>query len=521
MQITILLLMNMKVVVLDDEKRVCELVCALILWDELGLELAGTASDGEQGLKLIKNVNPDIVITDIKMPALDGLQLIEEAKDYNPDLQFIIISGYRQFDYAKKAIKFGVSDYLLKPINQGELTAALKKLIKVSNEKKKAKGNLSNRDSIRKYYLLDFLKDPKDYNKFSTFFDCNDKISVSLINCDGEFYKYDEPAIEVIRNKLKDVFLCYTNFAIDWELIYAPFLHIFVVLVSFGADKVCDYRENMKIAFHDVVLNFSNLYHNLILTFSLGEPLDDLAFLQEELGKVFSTSLSRLYDGLGCFNEIKKLSFLVDNDTCNNVSEQIERLSIEQELNEKELQQQINVLDKLDYSSFPLTVEAITKKLNIFYKEKLGEESNKICFDEIYFDKNKEQILETFKKEIEKGFSLILEQMKNKNVKPIRIALTYIEGHYFENQLSLDYLSEIVHLSPAYFSALFKKEINIGFSEYLKKIRIEKSKELLASTSLSIKYIANKVGYNDPKHFAKCFIKQVGIKPHDYRKLYG
>lgn len=147
---------SMKIIVLDDEKRVCDLVCALVLQDELNLELAGTANDGAKGLQLIKEVNPDIVITDIRMPSMDGLELIEKAKDFNPNLQFIIISGYRQFDYAKKAIKFGVSDYLLKPLNQNELTESSK---------------------------------PTD--DFQSFFNCSDKIITPIINCDGEFYEYD------------------------------------------------------------------------------------------------------------------------------------------------------------------------------------------------------------------------------------------------------------------------------------------------------------------------------------------
>jgi len=117
--------------------------------------------------------------------------------------------------------------------------------------------------------------------------------------------------------------------------------------------------------------------------------------------------------------------------------------------------------------------------------------------------------------------TLIRPECKNENVKPIRDAQIYLANHYADDQLSLDFLSEIVHLSPTYFSALFKKETNKGFSEYLKELRINKSKELLASTTLPIKEISEKVGYHDSRHFSKCFKKQLGLKPQDYRKLYG
>lgn len=118
----------MNVLVADDEERVCALICALIDWDALDLHLVGTAYDGIQALQLIKETQPDLVITDIRMPGLDGLQLISHAKELQPQLQFIIISGHKQFDYAQSAIKFGVGEYLLKPIKKAELNQTLQRM---------------------------------------------------------------------------------------------------------------------------------------------------------------------------------------------------------------------------------------------------------------------------------------------------------------------------------------------------------------------------------------------------------
>ena len=118
----------LKVVIADDEARVCSLIQMLIDWDALDMELAGTAANGLEALELMRAQRPDILITDIRMPGCHGLELIERAKQENPALGIVIISGYAHFEYAQSAIRFGVGDYLLKPINRQELMATLQKL---------------------------------------------------------------------------------------------------------------------------------------------------------------------------------------------------------------------------------------------------------------------------------------------------------------------------------------------------------------------------------------------------------
>ena len=108
----------LKVIIADDEERVCRLVQVLADWDALGMEVAGTASNGLEALELVKQVRPDILITDIRMPGCYGLELIQHAKESLPQLEIVIISGYAHFEYAQSALKHGVGDYLLKPIQR-------------------------------------------------------------------------------------------------------------------------------------------------------------------------------------------------------------------------------------------------------------------------------------------------------------------------------------------------------------------------------------------------------------------
>jgi len=250
----------MKVLVMDDEEKVCSLVCALILWDELGLELVGTAGDGLEGLKLIEEKNPDILITDIRMPSLDGLELIERAKSVNPNLQVIIISGYRQFDYAKKAIKFGVSDYLLKPIKQNELQNALKKMVSNYEDKKNYSTYLSNRDEIRSYYLINYLQNGLNKDKINELYDSSINIIMSLIKIDGEFFNYDNEAKTVIKNKLKDNFSHYLGNLSNWDIIYLDKYYTFLLIIPIDTILDFDLSDNLKKAFKEVVISITQLH---------------------------------------------------------------------------------------------------------------------------------------------------------------------------------------------------------------------------------------------------------------------
>ena len=124
----------LRVVIADDEPKVNLLLQKIVNWEALGFEIVGTAQDGIRALELIKKENPDLVMTDIRMPGCDGMELIRQAKEANPDVMFIVVSGYRQFEYARTALKYGVEDYLLKPVKADELTRLLKNIYEKKSE---------------------------------------------------------------------------------------------------------------------------------------------------------------------------------------------------------------------------------------------------------------------------------------------------------------------------------------------------------------------------------------------------
>ena len=125
----------LKVLIADDEEKICQLIEKLINWESLGLKVAAVASNGVDAVKKIMEYRPDIVITDIRMPGIDGMELIERTKKICPDTEIIIISGYRHFEYAQTAIRYGVRNYLLKPIRKDELRETLEKIVDICRER--------------------------------------------------------------------------------------------------------------------------------------------------------------------------------------------------------------------------------------------------------------------------------------------------------------------------------------------------------------------------------------------------
>lgn len=118
-----------KVIIADDEKLICRLIEALVDWDALGMEIVGKAENGLEALDMVRDLRPHLLITDIRMPGCDGLDLIRQARELSPEIEIVIISGYAHFEYAQTAIAYGVGNYILKPVNQAELNKTLQKII--------------------------------------------------------------------------------------------------------------------------------------------------------------------------------------------------------------------------------------------------------------------------------------------------------------------------------------------------------------------------------------------------------
>lgn len=528
----------LKVVIADDEVRVCRLVQALADWDALGMEVVGTASNGLEALDLVEKFMPDILITDIRMPGCDGLELIEKAIGYSPRLEIVIISGYAQFEYAQTAIHHGVGSYLLKPIKKEALTATLEKMGERCRKRTASATTLEHlrqdrsksHDLLRDRLLEDLLHKRLDaptqeqlHNQYG--FNVGDgQFQVFILKFDYDPKNFRGTSMTVIQKKVEEIFepaifpLCITG-------VLQFYRSAGYGILNFEPQKRDDIRRALRNCFNQLE---SQKYFFGAVEFSLaiGQAVDDAEALPISMYKAQGAISERLMEGTGRLFEtvppasqirarqlLDKYNRAMDHamdslsaDETDKAAEEL-RHSIEQASDVRGYE----LLD-LVLSAGRLFVMRIDVEEEASLMQTL-EESCELCgsADKLF------DCLQSFQRsQIER----ILEERESEAIRPIRIAKQYIQQHFSE-PITLEDVCAATGFSVSYFSALFKKETGEGFSKYLTRVRIERAKTILQDTNLSVAEICEQVGYSDLKHFTSTFKKVTSLNPGQYRKLYG
>jgi two-component system, response regulator YesN len=460
----------------EDEPWISKGIEKMLPWQQYNIEIIGNARNGEIALELIELHKPDIIITDIRMPVMDGLSMLEQLNKKMPyDPKIIIISGYNDFDYAKKAIEFGVSNYLLKPIDPDELKITIETIInQIENEKQE-------RENINIIQLKNYI-----YERIA----------------------HSEKHID------EDMFFPYKYYLFIFSLTPIP-------------------DETMKGIGCYFVLRMGSQHIYVVYGDSYEILKNKVNTNLKQLQKCYPCGISEIHSGNDFSVEhayteaIQNLKYYSGDEK--NTTNQV-RLTIEEESKllsalkrgEKEwFSQQLNeILSKnqtLEESwiiLFQLYI-VISKYFNIENNSELTQywlkEFKSISqWDDLYrwksicFDPLIESIMSKWDKH-SKDHSLQ--------------ARLFIEENYHNTALSLDMVAEYLELSPSYLSVLFKKETGINFTSYITKKRIEEAKKLLVQTKLNLNEISRAVGFNDVKYFIKVFKKEVSLTPNQFREL--
>lgn len=533
-----------KVVIADDEMKVCQLICNLIDWKSIDMNIVGIANNGIEALELIKNHKPDIVITDIRMPGYDGLELIKYGKEIKEDIDFIIISGYSHFEYAKTAIKYGVIDYLLKPIKKDELLEILYKIIKKNNKRAEDISNENIKLNLKKdlgklrslFFVEKLLNNNKNIKKL-TLEECNKNyyfkfqkgiFQIFIIKFDYEYGEQIENSLNIIKDKLTNII----------EKMLKP--ECFEIEVYFSNSRgycLLNYKEENKKIIRKLIKNCldefiiqKNIFGRIEFTIGLGVAVKDINELENSLSAAEAAVEQRLIEGTEKiieniqFKNYKDTSLIIN--LTNSLEKSIEVLDLNgvtkacESLKEK-LNKNSNILG---YELFYFVKEAFNIYLLLLKKYQLNikdiEQINNSFYQRLELCSSSSELFSCFEKYIKESFEMIIKDKKQEDLRPIRIAKQFINDNYMK-PITLKEVSDYVGFNDSYFSFLFKRENGITFLEYLSEVRMNKAKELLKNTDLSVAEICEKVGYNDLKHFVKSFKKYTGIKPSEYRKLFS
>ncbi len=534
----------LKVFIADDEVFIVELLKHLIDWDSMGLEIVGTANDGITALQQIRETEPHIVITDIRMPNIDGLELVRQVAESHPKTVFIIVSGHKNFQYAQTAMRYGVKDYLLKPINAKALAGILTSIIAEINFQRSQGAKIS--EINEKLNVAQF----KLYESFLERI-CSDSPApfVSLESVNREYMLRLEPGVFLLFY-LKIDHLSPLEDAAFLESLYNELLpdilrelgaHCFELIYSMRGSK-CVFVANLK---DEELPGFNQSlqklvaesekklqkYSNLYLTVLKGcakNSLEGLANSCDDAGRALR---SRIIYGLNTVIEAPpRYSSKADRDRIFTQAEKDSLLRSIEKFNVLEIKSQIIKLfaiaenEHIDHADFywDLIGDIYARFLNAI--QSLG----------IVADINQEAA--AFRAELEECLSInalklaLLQKVQgyiaqyesaedNSENISVSIVKKYISEHYRE-KLSLNDVAQLVFLNPVYFSVLFKRETGTNFIDYINNYRVDVSKKYLKRIEYPLTEVAELSGFSNVKYFSKTFKKNVGITPTQYRSKY-
>jgi len=520
-----------KLLIADDEQFFRDSVKSVIEKNFNHVVVAGTAKSGREAIEKAEILKPDVIIMDIMMPGINGIEAIREIKSRLRDVVFIILTAYDKFEFVREAIKLEVMDYLLKPTDQETILQAVRKSIEfINNNREKRKKELELKEKLKRvipilengffYSLLFFHDFGREIENYRDLLEMNEEggyvITIKLGETINE-YKSAQISYQYFRDILKGKYKC----------LIGPLMYNRVIVFIPG-----DVKKNMAATRQEAVDVAEYIYK------TLSEKADAKIFIG--IGRIY-----HLKDIIKSYDEsLKAVNALSESGIMHIMDVPVQSVSKSEHIYEKEkllldrvasgdtevcIQTFEQICDSLfkEYASSFQTVKQKLLELMVLIRH-LG--CTYRIEDEEYFKKG--DYIEDFlkiedpvelksccKKRIE-YVSQCIKSIREKRInnRLILKAIEYIKKNY-RNKITLEEVAGELNISPHYFSKLFKDEVGETFIDYLTSLRIQRSKELLAENQLSGKEICFEIGYGDPNYFSRNFKRIVGITPTEYKQV--
>ena len=536
---------EIKVFLVEDEMVIRRGIKNSIDWEKEGYIFCGEASDGELAYPMIIKEKPDILITDIRMPFMDGLELCKLVKKELPNIKILILSGYDEFDYAKEAIRLGVTEYLLKPISSGKLLEALngvsesirrekedKDLVRkymeemrenTEHEKQKffeqmIAGNLSMADALETGEKYEMNLSAGMYNLLLFRFTLGEENRKS-----GELLGEAEYAIKKLTERLEYVFE-FQRGVEGWAFL----------LMADNEEQMSERVKELSKDLEEIMKNYSTIAY----FGGIGQPVARLRELEEsfreaeralaarftmELNRIISVEDIRMAQNVDTlddieitsFGEIEKTRTMLEKFLNNGAEDEIDEFvdvyinELPEENLKSVLMRQYIIMDAyIVMMSFCEKFEGIEGEMQAQSEELKNSMKTIQTLEEI-----KNYIRMLLKKII--GVRDTISGRRYSDI--IEIAKDQIRKTYMSDEISLNTIAAEVGMSPSYFSSIFSKEMGKTFVEYLTEIRMDRAKELLMCSSMKTSEIGYEVGYKDPHYFSYIFKKTQNCTAKEFR----
>ncbi|MCR8645548.1 response regulator [Paenibacillus sp. N1-5-1-14] len=528
-----------RLMIVDDEDEVREGIIQKTDWQACGFELVGDFTNGRDALDAVADLQPDVIITDICMPFMDGLELAKHVAEEHRDIVVVIITGYEDFEYAKQAIRLKVKEYLLKPINAREITAFLQKMKQELDEQQQKKTDLrylkiqlnESLPLLRERFLEKMVTtrlSPDEIEQKFRYFDLEliGSSYVAIVGDMDEMMQHSRTLGQLDRELLKfAVFnIMQEVFEQDGNGIVFRTRDDKVAIVFGGHPEQMDVQAQTLVGQAQISVN---KYLNLTLSIGIGRTYSELADIAKSYQEALTALDHRFILGN---NRIISINDIAYGKQMNTITyEEWEKRLIAalktgrselfaQEVQEwmEDLRQNHSTIEECHVSIYKLIVSL----MNVLVGTTTMEQ--KLIFGDNPFAhiaglKTLDQVKAWLVQISQRMMTHLVDKRSHVTKSQMDAAVTYINGNYMDEDFSLQQVCSHIYLSISYFSALFKQHSGETFIEYLTRIRLEKAKELLTLTSLKTYDIAARVGYGDPQYFSVIFKRNMGLTPKDYR----
>ncbi|MDS0524241.1 response regulator [Clostridium sp. SHJSY1] len=533
-----------KLLLVDDEDEVREGIVKKIEWEKYGFELIGEARNGREALEIAEKDMPDIVITDIKMPFMDGITLSQELRKSIPTVRIVILTGFDEFEYAQKAVNLKVTEYVLKPISSEDLINILLKLKTQLDDEIAKKEDI---DLLKTHYIksLPILKEKFFSSLISSRLkkdEIYDKCKNYGINLEGALFAAvvisidDDILTKDHRYKFgeEEEFKIYAVLNIVTEIgdiydIHNIFIHNDrIVLIISDSEEKSEILSTEILSILEEIRQSVEKYLKLEVTIGLGTMEKDISMISDSWENAIAALDYRLILGSN------RIIWIEDIEP-NSKDKIIFDKSMEHELESSiKVGTEIEVTETIDRMFNKLIdTRASYKDYQIYLLEMLtailkAAQSSNVdltiifgtdynLFVELYKINDLKYVKKWFKEISVKIMNHIMDERKDNCEYLVAKAKEYIHKNYNDSEININGICSYLHISQTYFSLLFKKETRMTFTNYLTLVRMNEAKKLLRTTTMKTFQVAQEIGYSESNYFSYCFKRHFGISPSEYR----
>jgi len=535
----------LKLLIVEDEQFTREGLVGLIDWPAIGIEVCATASNGIEALHILASEAVDLLLTDIRMPQMDGLQLIQEIRNRGWTTECILLSGYGDFSYAQKAMRLGVSDYLVKPCSPEEIQKLFRKVAASIVEKRQRTDQIKGLEHqlhvstphAKSELLRQWLHRPSSVTENRRQLMEQFHISVAYDDPVVFAFRFTKGTLDKSDYKESDLHLiAFAAANIIKETMEHELLQPVEVvrdqdtLAVIGNGRFEWMNEKIAAGLSRVQQNIQQ-YLKLSVSVGVGDSKQNMNLLHEGYQEALQCLEYRFFlqSDIVYYSEVRKHTELPPSDASHKVLLRIEQAAVEHVKNGlyaellNDTERWLNMFQH-EYlqSRDQINSRTISFLANINHAaSQIGQADTEI-YD---LQETTRQILRAETSDelagvVFRAIRAIVECIHPQRTpkRKVQQALDYIAEHYATGGLSLAGVAKALFVSSTYLSSLFKQELGVNFLDYVHQYRIEKAKSLLQTSDLKIQSIAREVGYFDEAHFTKTFKKWTGLLPSQYKK---